>query len=424
MILHSDIMIYELLELYFNITNESTINISNLKDAFNTLQSIINNYENTQINLNFEKSLENFCSKYQDYLDIFNNTLIINEDLDDLLDAIIDINIEYSELDATILEYKENIAIYKALDLEIPHEEMQNFFKINKEMIEVYQNIAELETEGITNNLAIYYLRKLKILLYQEFKSITPNTLIKLKMCCADLNNCLDPEKEGIENSNWYLALFGKYQELKKLNYAKIEYLCSEIEYFFEIISDYDEPPITIQEYFTKNINDLEDNNELNIFLTNLFINIHNFINNTPLSTSIKKTLTIKKYQLLSTPPLKKIENTYLSTGTIPQTTPNIPKETLTKSSFNVLFNIVIKSVLSLDYSNDEINENPELYSLIILHSHLIKTYLELSLNEDYKKQITDLITTSRFYNNKEEFSISISIINDIIFNPTQIHQR
>lgn len=42
MLVHSDIIIFELLKLYFEATDENTINISTLKKGFYTFLKIIN----------------------------------------------------------------------------------------------------------------------------------------------------------------------------------------------------------------------------------------------------------------------------------------------------------------------------------------------------------------------------------------------
>ncbi len=417
MILHPDIMIYELLELYFKITNDNIINIPDLQAAFLTLQNIINTEENQYFDYDFNEIFNNFCNEYSDYLDIFNNNLIINEDLVILLDAILEKYKYYSALDQTICLYIENINIFKALNLDIPHQEMQTYFLLNKEIIDTYSNIAELESLGIKNNLIIYYLKKLVTQLISKLTKLDETDLLKIKICCADLNTCLSSDCDIFENSAWFLTLFSNDSSSKsKINYAKLEYLTSELSFLLDDFDDEENiDSNNLKEALAQSI-DTEDQSELSIFLSYFFIELTNYLENNDLDPSIKKELIMKKYLLLSTPELHKIEEYYLKTSNLVTNLPPIEPEYYAKSTFDIFLATIHDCIYYLDYSNIEIQNNPEIYSNIIINALFIKNFFNLSLNEKAKNEFTNLIVTQPFYNLKKDYSIAINIIDEIIF--------
>lgn len=55
---HSDVIIFEILKLYFEATNETSIDVRLLKNGFYTLNSIVSAKNNLEIVLNFESELE------------------------------------------------------------------------------------------------------------------------------------------------------------------------------------------------------------------------------------------------------------------------------------------------------------------------------------------------------------------------------
>ena len=343
MILHPDLMIYELLEIYFKITNENYINLNILEKSLYTLENIINTNENTHFNYNFKDIINNFLNQYQDYIDTYNNTLYLNCDLAHFLDAILENKNFYSEIDQTICTYLENIAIFKSLNINIPHKEMQDYFILNKEIITTYSNIAKLETMGIKNNLLIYYLKKLNAKLTHELTKLDETNLLKIKICCADLNNCLNNDVEMFENSAWHIALFSNDALLKsKINYAKLEYLANELSFYLEDYEDFIADTEDLKELLSKS-SDTEDNSDLNIFLSYFFLELSNYLNTNELSTFTKEELIMKKYLLLSTPELHKIEEYYLKTSNLVTTLPQINPTYYAKTTFDIICGINLR---------------------------------------------------------------------------------
>ena len=76
----------------------------------------------------------------------------------------------------------------------------------------------------------------------------------------------------------------------------------------------------------------------------------------------------------------------------------------------------VMECALSLDYSDADILNNPEIYPNLILKALFVKCYLDLAPNNHHKKEVIDLIKNAKFYQAKENFYMTNALINDIIF--------
>ena len=122
MFLHPEYLIFNLIDLYINITNENIIDLDNLKDAFNILEAIINKNEDIKTNFDFDLEINNLSEKYPEYISLNDFELEITCDLDELFEELSN-DLEISELDDCIMEYIHNINIYNSLNLKIPLKE-------------------------------------------------------------------------------------------------------------------------------------------------------------------------------------------------------------------------------------------------------------------------------------------------------------
>lgn len=74
-----------------------------------------------------------------------------------------------------------------------------------------------------------------------------------------------------------------------------------------------------------------------------------------------------------------------------------------------------MECTINLNITDKDALKYPHLYAKIITCVLFIKTYLTLSINENSKKDIIDLLTNSISYKNPD-YKISTSIIDSIIF--------
>ncbi len=402
-ILHSDIILFEIINFYNKITTEENIDILNLKLAFINILTSINETENTLYNFNFNECLESFINKYSDYFDL-NNNILNFYDLENLELELAN-DIELSFIDDLIFVRVESANVCQALDIPIPYEDTKEYFDLNSKIMQTYINIAQLETNGISINFLNSYLQTLINNLKNKIIDQDELTLTKINLCISDLNSNLN--EDGLfTTTGWHIALFSKKkEEIKKLKYERLSYLIEE------------------EKYRQNNEEEAINDYEIPFFLTSFLIELNKYLH-TNISDKIKEKLIIKKYLLLSTPELKNIEDYYLNNFTIDNLElPNIPKY-YPKTAFNVLLEPVNCSVMSLDYSNEELAKNTFNMANLIINALFIKTFLELSQNTKEKQNIINLIRNSRFYNYPEFYSITINTINDIIFKETPKLER
>ncbi len=417
--LHPEFMIYSLLDLYITISGEEKINIANLKKAFEILTLKFITMENITFNFNFDLILYNLCEKYSNYLTIDNEELIV-DNLEELFKELEE-NISMADFDYNIDEYIHNINIYEALNLTIPLEEYQNLFKINNRIMQLYTLIAESDYKNNFKEipLLISKLRKTITDLTNKLEELTLDDLLGLKMCFAKYNLCLSLEEELFTNSGWNIALFSKNPtQMKKLRYERLEYLASEMEFklFNEALAEDDEEIDSSLIY--------DNTSEFSIFFTYYLLYLNNYLKR-PLPDFIREALTIKKYLLLSMPELRQAENHFLNHNTIENLEfPNLNPEIISPTSFEILLEKAFVCATNLDYSDEELKIKPHKYYEMVLNALFVKCFLNLCQNENSKKDIINLITSSRFYNTPKYYNTTITLINDIIFSKDISHYR
>ncbi len=417
--LHPEFMLYSLLDLYVTISGEETINIANLKEAFDILTLKFITMEDIELHFNFDLILYNLCEKYSSYLTIDDETLIIN-DLEEFFDELEqDINME--DLDFNIDEYIHNVSIYEALNLSIPLKEYQDLFDLNNYIMQLYTLIAESEYHQDFKKVLplILKLREATNNLKNKLAELDLDDLLGLKMCFAHYNLCLAVEEETFMNAGWNIALFSKDPtQMQKLRYERLEYLASEMEFKLlnETLAEDDEE---IADYSI-----FDNTSEFSIFFTHYLLYLNEYLKR-PLPDFLKEALIIKKYLLLSMPELSHAEEYLINHGTIDTLEfPPLDPEIISITSFEVLFEKALICATNLDYSDEDLKNKPYLYYEMIINALFVKCFLNLCPNENCKKDIIDLITSSRYYNTPKYYSIATSLINDIVFSKETNLQR
>ena len=416
MILHGIMVLFELINFYVTITDDDTIDINDLEEAYNILTTKMINIEQAKLDHNFNDTLNNLLDNYSDYLYLDNDNLIIGDDLTILYDEIAS-NITISCNDDILQEMVLDTRIFDILDIPVPLEEYENIFNINKEITNTYKLIAQDETNNILNIINIIYLKQLIKKLNDKVCCLTILDDIKIKMCIAHFNKILNDDTYSNENFGWYIALFND-DLLSVLDYDRTSYLVDEVDV---IDDDTDEDNEDIIKNNHQTINNLNMfNYENTYFLASLFLQINNYLKQ-DLPYNIKQKLTLKKYLFLSTPDLKNMEDYFLKhynfdNMNLPEFTNYEPKD-----RFSTLHNDTLKCILNLDYQDKEIND--DIYTKIIISLLFIKNYLELSLNKTRNEEIINTIIYSKFYQN-HNYSIVNNLLNTLIFNNSQNKRR
>ena len=344
----------------------------------------------------------------------------MNENIELVFDEILETYPILTEIDCALEEYVQNIIIYKSLNLTIPLKETSYIFQMNQKIMQLYIALAEADyynknTFSIITQIKVY-LDKLK----NEINEADNKMLNKIKMCCAYFNSLyLTDEEEYFANSSWSIALFSNNEkQLLSLSYDKIQYLCDFADEEMNI-----EDEEILNSFIGEEIEEIENEgyesyDEITFFLTHYLIYLNKYIinNNNNIPKGILENLLAKKYLLLSLPELSNTEDYYLDNYTIDNLeAPTIPKSYFTEDSFQILLTKITECALSLDYSDKDIYKNPYLYTKIIINSLFIKTYLNLSINEEARKEIMYMIINTRYYKN-DEYKIATQIIDNIIF--------
>lgn len=409
--IHSDIIIFEILNLYFETTGETEIDIHVLEKSFYVLISIINNKNSLRIKLSFKDELAKFLDSFSDHIEEKEEGLVLLSEIKELFNAVIDSHDAITTIDGECQGYVLDKRIYDALNITVPLDEMEEFFKLNCEIIKAYLKLGENEYHSYFDELATTHLKDLIDTLIGKLNEADSSTLMKLKICYAHLNNSLLPNTDEKHiNSTWNSILFSySPKRLYSISYGRLEFLV-------EMINQLDDDDI---EEFLTNIYSEENNEEnekldnMSYFLTIVLLELTIYLSNHPDSIA-KEALLIKKYLLLNTPELSHIEKYYLRNHTLKDyPEPPIPED-LDENSFENLKNKVIECTTYLAIQNSELKK-PHLLAKAITSAIFIKVFLDVSINPDSIRDIIDLITNSIFYK-KTNFESVTAIVDEIIF--------
>lgn len=430
---HSVYMIFELLYLKYQVTEDSKIKIDDLRNAFYELEYNINDINGTNQELDFDNELGTIIEDFSCIFEIFDDEIsFTDEDPEDLYQTIPEfLDEEPTSIDIYMKDFISNDGIYQALKLTPPLKEMQSIFEINKNILFLYELIAKFEFEG-KDTTAIKKLINFHNNNLKEFlKSIDNSTYIKIKLCLAHYNEkYLTNEAKPNINASWYLALLSSNKFAKyALSYDKIFYYIDkerepeeeeEIESKDLVRTSFnreigeDETP---SEYLSKNC---YVGDELEYFLANYILYLNNYIKHIE-DLETKKLLLERKYLLLCTSDLEETEEYFLAEGNLDTLAlPPYIKSWFNENSFSFLIGNFEEILNNIRIPNEKIDS--PLKSNIIINLLLLKCYLELSINETIKKELTAEITCPEFYKNPN-YSILTELIDNIIFPTNEINR-
>ena len=415
---HSVYLIFELLYLKNQATGNSSIKIEYLREAFYELEFNINDMNNCKQELEFESEIEKALEDFSCIFEICDDEIsFVDEDPAALYEAIP----EFLEEEPTAIDlemedfiYEDNI--YQALRLTPPLKEMQSIFEINKTILFLYELIGKLEIEEKDTTPARKLISFHKACLKDFFKSIDNTTHLKIKLCLDHYNDkYLTNEAKPNINASWYLALLSNSKHAKQvLSYDKLFHYIdkeTELESKEEAIKSKETIEEQTPEKYLAKTYFIAD--ELEYFLANYILYLNNFIPQIE-TPEIKRLLISKKYLLLSIGDLEDTEEYYLASGTFD----NLPlplyiKEWFNPNSFDFLIGNFEEILANIRISNQ--NLTPDNQSKIIINLLLLKVYLDLSINEEVKKELIAEITNPSYYKNPE-YSILTNYIDSIIF--------
>lgn len=416
---HSDIIIFEILNLYFEITEENEINIKKLENSFYALINIINEKNASNIKLDFNIEIEKFLDNFSNNIQEQCGNIYLTSELKELFNAIIDSHNNLTTTDYDCQSYVYDKRIYNTLNIKLPIEEMNEYFELNRLIIKSFLHLGKNEYYNYFDSLAIERLKELIETLKEKLNEADNSTLAKLKMCYNYFNDLLLPNTDEKHiNSAWNTILFSNNpQRLYSLTYDRIEYLVEMID---------EESDEESEEILNNAFNeDTDEENtklsEISYFLTIFLIELNSFLKNNPY-TIAKEALLIKKYLLLNIPELIHIEKYYLKHYTIDNLPePNIPED-LTPASFENLKKKVVECTTYLVKTNNELTK-PHVLAKAISAALFIKVFINISINQDSIIDIIDLIENSLFYKKPGYETIS-TLVDNLIFGNSPTIQR
>ena len=408
--IHSEIMLFEIIKLYVEAANKEPLDLHNLEKAFYTLEEIVGNHLGIPVEYEFYGELEKFENICDGIISIDDDVIYFedDEDLDNLEDQIlIALENEDIRLDGYIPEYIYNICLYKDLGIKPPFEEYQDILNTCITITNNYKLLALQEAIGQKNSHFYLLLKHLVDKYERIYEDLKFDDISKLKVVLAYLSNqyLLDSDDDFI-NSPWYIVLFSKNQEQQKfLNYGRLLTSVNEEDEDYEVD---EEDELETQEVLQETTYLFD---EITFFISYYIVIFNKYLQQLEASEA-KNNLIFKKYLLILVDP--DIEKYYLENETIDTLViPEIKKEWLTEQSFTSLYLIAIESV---DYLNNKDNEiNAEVYSDMIIRAIFIRCFLDLCINKENIDEIKNRLINSKFYKNKD-YEIANQLIDDVIF--------
>ena len=399
---HNIILIYELLRLKEEVTKESATSLDCLENAFIELQLIINEDYDLKEKRNFAEALEEVIDIYGFLFDIEEDMIAFNdeyqyEQIEDAILEILDNKVTY--IDDSIADLKHNIMIYQALELDIPVEEMNPIFKLNKNIVIYYGILALSEIKNYPIDSIINKIVALEEVLDKFIKKAPEETITKIKLCIANLNNIyLIDNHNPLNNIPWYIILLNSKENLlKTLQYERINELLIRRDYI---------------RYNDDNIN--TENSDLIDFLKYYLILLNKSIE-IESNEQIKNDLIYKKYLLLMISPLEDFKNEFLEEKTLSHAEFLKNQKDFLETDF-IFIPVIFKEIMQNICKKDkDINE-----SELIINLLLLKTYLDLSINEQIKQQIKNNLTNNKYYKNTE-YKTFTNYVDEIIFKEREI---
>ena len=419
--IHSEIMLLEIIRLYVENSKESSIEVEKLKNAFYTLEEIIGNRLAIAVQYEFDNELENLLNICDGLMEIDEEFIVFFED--DFLDLVEDqvllkLEGEDLSLDGFLADFTHNICLYKDLDIKPPIEEYKNILDLCFSIMQDYQLLALQEAKSGKFNLALFSLLKVFVDKYKEmYAAYTFEDIDKIKVVLSYLSDyyLLDGDSDFI-NSNWYMVLFSKNEKQK--NYLIFDRL-------FHSISDEDE------EYENEEDEDLLDgeisfddllceitylDNEVDFFIAYYTVLLNQYLKEIE-NGKVKNILTLKKYSLIAIEP--DIEDYFFSNGTIDTLPlPELKPEWIHNHLFNPLYLTTIECVNCFNCKDKDLTH--DIYAEMIIGALFIKSFLNLCKNADNLENVKSKILNSEFYKNKD-YSVATNLVDNVIFKDLDI---
>lgn len=400
--INTDAIIYRICEFYYLMTGNEVIEIDMLEKTFNTFLDILGKKLKTTFSFDFEKVLKEVLDKYPSFVslehEMFSFDLTTNDWFNEVFPNVL------NKVEKLISSLVSDKRIMEELEIEIPFEKFTHLFFLNSTIVSLYRTLAMKEIKGIDAKDTASLIKRFTDKLESLLEDLDDEEIFELGRCVLyyDYLYYLDDEA----NDSWHIILFAQDKgQLESLNYAKIRD-------FISCCSEDDED----EEKVTNNAGNIrfKDTGDIDTFLTYYVLMLNKYILSNP-NNMTKNDLILVKNLLLSLPDLECLQDDYWESLDL-DIVPVFDLSDRTESSFQGLKEVVLKCVMWLDYPDQAINYKKEVYKDVILALLFIKCFLDLSINEDSKKEILDAITQSGIYKHND-YKIVSELIDDILFN-------
>ena len=410
---HSEIMLLEIIKLYVHSTKESSLELETLESAFYTLEEIAGSNLGISIEYEFYHELEKLEDISEGLIVVDDEFIQITDDeyLDQLEDQVLlALDGEDLNLDGFISEYVYNICLYKDLKINPPLEEYQEILNTCLTISRDYQLLAYHEVQNGKKISSLTLFLKCLVAKYNElYSNLTFEDTFKIKVILAYLNDLylLDSDSDFV-NSAWYIILFSKNEMQQHfLSYERLSHSINEEDEEYEQDEEeesefsFDDLPTEVTYLF----------DEISFFLRYYTVLFNEYLKQIE-DGEVKTNLNIKKYLLIAIQP--EMEEYYLENGTIDTLKlPELKQEWINDQSFTSLYLIATESVDSFNYMDATITN--EIYADMIIRGLFIRSFLDLCGNNENLEDIKARICNSNFYKNPN-YSVATNIVDDIIF--------
>ena len=427
--IHSEIMLLELIKLYYKTSDGEDLDLDNLEKAFYTLEELIGNQLNVILEYDFNQEFDKFEEMSENNFTIQDNRICFSdEEYLDLLEDLVLLALEDEDLtyDGFISNSLHNICIYRDLNIKPCYDKYTNLFSNCFTIMQNYLFLAYQEAKtGIINPILVSLVQSLVKQHEDYYAMLQDEDLIKIEVILSYFNEMyLVDDDCDFCNSDWYTILFSKHKkQLSSLNYQRI-------------ITSMEEDDISFSNYNKKDIpeNDMEEDeqnstldnlipdktylfNEIDFFIRYYIVYLNQYLHKLE-ENGWKKDLLQQKYLLIATNP--SIEEYFLKAKTLDGLDfPKLEKKWFTDGTFTSLYLTVIDCIEEFNFKDAFITDRD--CSHMVTCALFIRSFLDLSINEEQKEEVKKRILNSNFYK-KEDYLMASSFIDDIIFREQDMH--
>lgn len=418
--IHGECLIYELLNLTEEITNDSTVSLDVLEDAFYKLQDLINSKTNKKSCLVFKEVLEELEINYSDAFNISEKEISFALETDAVFELICT-NLEEQQtyFDDTIVSNIHNLIIYDALNLPITFTEIKNLIDMSKNIFCLYESLRKYELENKNTTSILKLIAFFKYQMKNYLKEASQSTLTKIKMALAYYNSqILSYDELNIPNVNapWHIVLLYDEGNLKKFSF--IDRIEAYIELEEERRYQEEEQMENQEEQQFSFLNDISlescEYDDVTYFFIYYLLLLDQYTKEI-YNKKEKSYLLKKKYGLLNSADLTDLEDTLLENGALENYIFEINKDVLNTHSFDFLIPNFEEILKNSRQSDINIDIHHEIKPFIIINLLLLKGYLDLSINEEIKNELIEEIKNNQYYKNPN-YTILTHLIDHIIF--------